>query len=186
MDPTERNWVDRIRNGEEEAFKEMFRAYYPKLCGFAADYVNSVDRARDIVQDVFLKIWDCRDEWVIRSSLSSYLYQAAKNRALNEIRQTESKQDAEKHLKHNTTALAQRTAEDNFHMEELSKDVEAAIAELPDRRRRAFLLHRRHGFTYKEIAQIMEIAPKTVENHIGRALKSLRKELADHLSQERE
>ena len=71
-------------------------------------------------------------------------------------------------------------------MEALSKNVESAISQLPDRRRRAFLLHRRHGFTYKEIAQIMDISPKTVENHIGRALKFLWKQLADQFPRELE
>ena len=57
MKEQERDWVERTRAGDEEAFREMFQAYFPKLCGFAADYIDSVDRARDLVQDVFLKIW---------------------------------------------------------------------------------------------------------------------------------
>lgn len=180
----EREWVEKIRAGNEQAFREMFRAHYSKLCGFAADYLNSVDRARDIVQDVFLKVWRQREEWEVHTSLKSYLYQAVRNRALNEIRRSETKDRFESYKKHTAKELDQRTAADTFHMRNLSEDVEKAISDLPDRRRMAFLLHRRHGFTYKEIARIMEISPKTVENQIGRALKTLRDQLADRFSRE--
>lgn len=184
MKKEEREWIERIQAGEEQAFREMFEAYYPNLCGFAADYVNSVDQARDIVQDVFLKIWNQREEWTIRTSLKSYLYQSVRNRALNELRRANTRGEIEDYLEHTSAGSNRRTADDTFRMKELSEDVEKAIAELPDRRRMAFLLHRRHGFTYKEIARIMEISPKTVENQIGRALKSLRDQLADKFSRE--
>ena len=186
MKEQERDWVERTRAGDEEAFREMFQAYFPKLCGFAADYIDSVDQARDLVQDIFLKIWDRRENWTVRTSLRSYLYQAVKNRALNEIRRTTSEQEAEDFLEYTEPTSDSRTAADTFHMEALSENIESAISQLPDRRRRAFLLHRRHGFTYKEIAQIMDISPKTVENHIGRALKSLRKQLVDQFPRELE
>ena len=182
--PQEREWAEEIFSGDGRAFKKLFRTHYSKLCGFAADYVNSVDRARDIVQDVFLDIWDRRENLTVRTSMKSYLYKSVKNRALNEIRKRESRQNMKDDLNYSNTASSdQRTAADAFHMNELSEKVEQAISDLPDRRRRAFLLHRRHGFTYKEIAEIMEIAPKTVENHIGRALRFLRNQLAGQFSQ---
>lgn len=184
MRKKEREWIEKIQAGNEQAFREMFHAHYSKLCGFAADYLDSVDRARDIVQDVFLKVWRQREKWEVHTSLKSYLYQAVRNRALNEIRRSDTKDRFESYLEYTSKELDQRTAADTVHMKNLSEDVEEAISDLPDRRRMAFLLHRRHGFTYKEIARIMEISPKTVENQIGRALKTLRDQLADRFSRE--
>ncbi|PSQ73528.1 MAG: RNA polymerase sigma-70 factor [Bacteroidetes bacterium QH_9_64_21] len=184
MECKESEWADQIRAGSEEAFRKVFHAYYSELCGFAADYLDSVDRARDVVQEVFLRIWRRREKLDIRVSLKSYLYQAVRNRALNHIRRSETEDEFQDHVRHTSNESDQRTAIDTFHMKELSEDVNEAIADLPDRRRMAFLLHRRHGFTYKEIAQIMEISPKTVENQIGRALKSLRSQLEDRFTRE--
>ena len=170
-------WIERLRKGDEQAFEKLFRAHYSKLCGFAADYLNSVDRARDIVQDAFLKIWRYRNDIEIRVSLKSYLYQTVRNRALNEARNSKTRDGTLEVLKNEVESRKTRTAVDKIEMDKLTDEVNEAISELPERRRMAFLLHRRHGFTYREIAQIMEIAPKTVENQIGRALKSLRSQL---------
>jgi len=184
MDKRERAWISQIQEGDKQAFRAVFEQYYLDLCGFAADYLNSVDRARDVVQDVFLKVWDRRGELEVHTSLKSYLFQAVRNRALNEVRRSRTASEYREDL--NRDGVTHRSAEDTYHMRELSKEVQKAIAELPDRRRMAFLMHRRHDFTYKEIGQIMEISPKTVENHIGRALKFLRDRLADKFPKELE
>jgi len=178
MEQCEQQWIEDIRSGNESAFEEMFRAYYPRLCRFAAEYVDSTNRARDLVQDVFLRIWERREEWVVRRSLKAYLYQAVRNRALNQARNEDTKQSVEEDLQYRTDGRERRTATDAIHANTLSEEVEAAIQALPERRRMAFLLHRRHGLTYKEIACAMGITAKTVENQIGRALKTLRNELA--------
>ena len=183
MRERERNWIEQIRCGNETAFEELFRAYYPQLCRFAAEYVDSASHARDLVQDVFLRIWARRSDWTVRRSLKAYLYRAVRNRALNHIRKQNTKHDVEDDLEYTTENLERRTAADAYHANTLSEEVDEAITDLPERRRMAFLLHRRHGFTYKEIARIMDITPKTVENQIGRALKSLREKLDPLFSQ---
>lgn len=173
----EDQWASHIRDGDRQAFKEMFYAYYPRLCAFAAEYVGSTNRARDVVQEVFLTIWERRREWEVRSSLKAYLYQAVRNRALNATRRKDTRQDAFDTLQQNTASVQRRTAEDRVYYYQLSDAVEQAIEQLPPRRRMVFLLHRKHDFTYAEIAQIMDITPKTVENQMGRALKFLRERL---------
>lgn len=162
----------------------MFDAYYPGLCAFAAEYVGSYNRARDIVQEVFLAIWERRREWEVRGSLKSYLYQAVRNRALNAVRRDDARRRAHDTIGQRAASAVHRTAEDQVYYRQLSEAVEHAIAQLPERRRMVFLLHRKHGFTYAEIAQIMDITSKTVENQMGRALKFLREQLTrDALSQ---
>ncbi len=184
MQEREQEWIDGVRNGEEAAFEHMFRAYYPRLCRFAAEYVDSANRARDLVQDVFLRIWERREDWTVQRSLKAYLYQAVRNRALNETRRKGTKDEAEDDLAYVTEPWARPLAADAAHESALANAVEEAIDELPERRRMAFLLHRRHGFTYEEIACAMGITAKTVENQIGRALKSLREELSPVFSRE--
>lgn len=184
MQECEQKWIDGVRNGKERAFEKMFRAYYPRLCRFAAEYIDSANRARDLVQDVFLRIWERRKEWTVQCSLRAYLYQAVRNRALNEARRTNTKHEAEEDLATTTEQWERPMAADAAHESALSAAVEEAIDELPERRRMAFLLHRRHGFTYEEVACVMGITSKTVENQIGRALKSLREELAPIFSRE--
>lgn len=184
MSDRDSRWTERIQKGDEQAFEELFREHYSELCGFAADYLSSVDRARDVVQDTFLEIWRRRGDIKIKSSIKSYLYQSVRNRALNEIRKLKTKSEYLEAVKSETEGREKRTAINKIEMSKLSDEVNEAISELPERRRMAFLLHRRHGFTYKEVAQIMGIAPKTVENQIGRALKSLRSQLEGLFAEE--
>ncbi len=178
MNESEHQWATRIRCGDRQAFKDMFYAYYPGLCAFAAEYVGSYDRARDVVQEVFLTIWERRREWTLRGSLKAYLFQAVRNRALNEVRNHGTRRRAYDAVERQTTSTPQRTAEDRVYYRQLSEAVRRAVAQLPPRRRMVFLLHRNHGFSYAEIAQIMDITSKTVENQMGRALKSLRAQLS--------
>lgn len=176
MKKPEHRWAEQIREGDRAAFEEMFYAYYPQLCAFAVEYVKSQDRARDVVQEVFLRIWERRAEWNLRGSLKAYLYQAVRNRALNHVRRNK-RRDLDTPLDGHDALSNGQTAEDQFHFRELSDAVQDAISQLPERRRMTFLLHRRHGFSYAEIAQIMDVTSKTVENQIGRALKFLRSQI---------
>lgn len=170
----ERHWAKRVQRGDEQAFEQLFRAYYARLCAFAAGYVGSYDAARDVVQDVFLNLWIRRGQWTLHASVKSYLYQAVRNRSLNqrreEARRAEREQAAEP--KQAVPAL-----EDEYHRKELEAAIWEAVGRLPERRRQAFVLHRWHGLTYREIARVMGTRPKTVENQIGRALKFLRERL---------
>lgn len=183
---TDRNhaWADRIRLGDREAFREMFRAYYGGLCAFAVNYVGSLDQARDVVQEVFLTIWEQRSDWTLHSSLKSYLYQAVRNRALNATRNRDTRDRAYEAHQQRREAAVRRTAEDHAFYHQLSEAVRRAVDQLPPRRRMVFLLHRKHDFTYAEIAEIMAITPKTVENQMGRALKFLRQRLNEEILSE--
>lgn len=177
-------WARRIREGDRTAFRELFDAYYGPLCVFAVEYVGSMHRARDVVQEVFLAIWERRAEWTIHGSLKSYLYQAVRNRALNASRNRETRRRAYEAHRWRSASSTRRTAEDQAYYHQLSDAVQRAIDQLPPRRRMVFLLHRRHDLTYAEVAQIMGITRKTVENQMGRALKFLRQRLTEEILSE--
>lgn len=177
MDDRERALICKIRNGNEHAFKMVFEAYHADLCRFASQFVHVSSHARDVVQQVFLRIWESRKNWTVHTSLQAYLYRSVRNRALNSIRHEKASSAMKDRLKENTRFSQPRTAEDVYCQARLRERIDEAIAALPDRQKTAFLLQRRHGLSYREISAVMNIAQKTVENHIGRALKSLREKL---------
>lgn len=173
--------IRRIRKGDEKAFEELFFKYYENLCGFAIRFVNSRAMAKDCVQEVFLKIWRNRKDWEINYSLSVYLYRAVRNQALNKL-------DKQKNYRDYTRQYFEHGYRDEGKSEELSSQDNRIIAQIwiiadsmPERRRTVFELHRKHGLSYKEISKVMNIARKTVENHMGRALQDIREQLAPYL-----
>lgn len=173
--------VEKIRSGNKKAFEELFFEYHNSLIRFANTTTKSRELARDCVQDVFLKIWRNREEWEIQYSLKAYLYQSVRNQALNLVE----KQNARFRLKEN---YEKETLSYLGYSEELKKNYEhlsekevrqlkriwELVEEMPERRRLAFDLNRRHGLSYKEISKVLDISRKTVENHIGQAIKFIR------------
>lgn len=169
--------VERIREGDKKAFEALFFEYHEQLSRFANSITKSREFARDAVQDVFLKIWRNREEIEIKVSVKVYLYQAVRNQSLNLL----SKQKNQLKLRENFLSETKNnrnhehfvTGLTNEHLE-LIKRVWKLVSQMPEKRRLVFELHRKHGFSYKEIAKILEITRKTVENHMSHALQYLR------------
>lgn len=170
--------IQRIQNGDEKAYEELFFQYYSRLCGFAVKIVGSDELAKDCVQEVFLKIWRNRENWEITHSLTVYLYRAVRNQALNNIEKQKNKRD-----------YTQQYYDEGFHekgedsnssgeLESLVEKIWELAKKMPERRGMVFKLHKKHGLSYKEIAQVMDITRKTVENHMGKALQEIRDQLS--------
>jgi len=177
----DRDTLGRLARGEAGAFAALFRRYYDALCSFAQGLVESADDAEEVVSEVFARLWETRERLDVRVSLKSYLYAATRNVALNFLRRlgTEERtlgRASQVGALPGVLSPADDEASD-VQTRELREAVDAAIASLPPRRREIFLLHRLHGLTYAEIAAALDITPKTVENHIGLALKDLRNSL---------
>ncbi len=170
----------KIQKGDRGAYRELFLLLYAPLSKFAWRYVRSNHIAEELVQDVFLEIWEGRERLDPQQNVKSYLYQSVKNKALNHIKHQETAEE------HNNTIqwLNERIATQNHHLDEESRFVQAAkkaIEDLPEGARNIYKLSRKDGLTYKEIADVLEISPKTVESQMSRALKILRRELAKFL-----
>ncbi len=164
-----------IAAGDRHAFDALFRSHYRPLCAFAMQYVKDGDKAEDLVQDLFFRLWMDRERTKVTTSLKSYLFQSVRNRCLNALKVqgrvrslNEEVDDAED--EHN------RSEEEHT---ERSARVHAAIELLPEERKKVFKLSRHEGLKYHEIAERLGISVKTVENQMGKALKTLREELAD-------
>ncbi len=162
------------------SIEALFRAHYSRLCDFVNCYVRSPETASDLVQDLFVHLWERCDAGDVPLLTTAYLYTAARNRAL-------------KHLRHRRVVArwAERVAsaplptgpqaDERLRTREMAEASSRAIDALPDRCRQIFLLSREKYLSYAEIAEVLGISVETVETQMWRALKSLRKSLAPYL-----
>ena len=167
-----------LRKGEQKASDSLFRKYYPMLCAYAHRFIEMED-AEEIVQEIMLWVWEKRSELIIESSLNQYLFKMTYHRALNLITKKEITSRAETFF---YTKNQEATEDVNYYqIEELSKRIEKAIAALPESYQTAFVMHRFKGMSYKDIATIYNVSPKTIDYRIQQALKLLREDLKDYL-----
>lgn len=167
-----------IRDGDKRAFDILFLRYYPMLCAYAKQFVELED-GKEIVQDVMVWFWENRDMQFFDRSLKSYLFKSVKNRCITLINRNEIKQRITNKL---YDQMSDAFEDPDFYIvEELTKKIEIAVSHLPDNFREVFELNRFQHLTYGEIAQRLDLSPKTVDYRIQQALKILRVELKDYL-----
>lgn len=184
MNSDEEKRVGEIRNGNEEAFEELFFEYYSSLCRYAFKILKSKDLASDAVQEVFLKIWRRRASWDIYHSLRVYLYHAVRNKALDLLERKNRQQNITKRLSDQVLnsltkkkIYQQETYKESDEVLELVDTIWNIVEDMSERRKTVFTLYRRNGLSYKEIAKVMGITRKTVENHMALALQTIREEV---------
>jgi RNA polymerase sigma-70 factor, ECF subfamily len=164
-------WARKIRQSDREAFDNFFRWGYPKLVRYAIGFMGEQPAACDIVQDSFVALWQKRRKIDPDRSLKAFLYRIVRNNCLNHLRdQANTLVDTE--IVHQETSVSEEAAE--TANESLEIKFREWIDALPDRQREAFELSRFEGLEHDEIAEVMEISPKTVNNHIVAALQQLR------------
>jgi len=163
------------------SWESAFQAYYVELCEYVLRFVGSAEAAQDLVQDLFLRLWDSRGPRDATRLTRPYLYVAARNRALKYLR----------HRRLVSTWIARAvceetppsdTPEDLCLRGELDDAVQDAIAELPARCRAVFVLRRREQLSYREIATRLGIGLGTVKSQMWRATLRLRAKLGPYLA----
>lgn len=171
----DRKLIEKIRQGDEKAFEVIFHRFYPVLCSFAAQFTKDDNIAEEIVQDLFIRLWEKKSFISIEFSLENYLLKAVKNQCINFLEQKKVQQKKiDDYLAENKT---NQSDDFSFFDLDLIHKIEESIASLPKKRREIFLLSREEGLKYSEIADVMNISIKTVETQMGLALKTLRKKL---------
>ena len=173
---TDEEIIDRLSSDDRLAFEHIFKCYYSVLCKFCLKYVRVETVAEEIVQDIFINIWERRTQITINSSIKAYLYTAVRNRSFNYLKLQLPKDQKMTQLD-NIAIIETDSKEKDMMFDELKVHVKLAIEKLPNKCRIVFNLSRDSGLTYKEIAEELDISVKTVENQIGLALKKLREQL---------
>lgn len=170
----------------KEDYSKVYAIYFPKLVRFSQSYVLSRHDAENIVQDIFLYLWEHRELIESLGNINAFLFTLVKNRCIDFLRkQTQSKnqkqplselQEKELHLK---LYSLQKFDESNLSNAEISTIITNAINTLPERCREIFILSRLDGLRHKEIATQLNISTNTIEGQIAIALGKLKKELKD-------
>ena len=161
-------------------FETLFRSHYKPLCVFVYNLIKDQEAAEDIVQEVFVKVWNNREKIDTSRSVKSYLFKAAYNQTLNYIDKNKFMADLSDYAEAEMQNYA-TSADQDLQLKEIEKQAERAINQLPVKCKAVFLMCRKENMTYREVADAMNISVKTVENQMGKALKSLRLKLAPYL-----
>jgi RNA polymerase sigma-70 factor, ECF subfamily len=164
-------WLQ-IQQKNINAFESYYKEHYKEFLLTSYNYVKTVPVAQEIVNDVFLKIWEDAGKISIESSLKSYIYRAVINRSINAL----NKQKRESQNQRELVQMPQEFYElKEIEANELKVKLYKAIEELPDQCKKVFLMSRVDGLKQQDIADKLGISIKTVKNHITHALKQLRK-----------
>lgn len=170
----------RLKEGSEDAYEVLFKEFYVRLTIHAKKFVEDTEVAKEIVQDLFVSIYEKREKLNINTSLSSYLYRAVRNRSINYINSQKQKDKYGQYLKH-TADSSENSVENIIGRSELESALFLAISELPTKCRMIFKLNRFDGLSNSEIADQLDLSKRTVETQISKALKILRTKLQPFL-----
>lgn len=172
--------LKRLAENEHTALELLFKQYYKQLVRFAREIVKSNDQAEDMVQEVFVKIWEKRNQLSDSVQLKPYLYVAVKNHCLNQLKLNERKYWMEDEME-DDIRLSTPDATGQLDAKQLQSKIEQAIEALPPKCGLIFKMSRFEEKSYKEIAEALELSIKTVENQMGKALAILRQSVGNYL-----
>ena len=164
-----------LRSGRDSAYEQLFKEYYKPLAVFASTYVEDIETGKEIVQDLFVHLYEKRKALAINSSIKSYLFKSVRNRCLNHIKHQQVIKMHSDHMK--PVVEESENLEDKIREAELQHMVSKVVDRLPPKCKMIFTMSRVMGLSNGEIAQELEISKRTVETQISNALKVLREKL---------
>ncbi len=170
--------IDRLKNGDTKAFDTLFSIYGPRLYAFTNGYLKSRFDSEEVVQEVFLTIWRKRKDIDLSLSFKSYLFKITYHHileAFNKVR----KRDAFKQEMMEQAVPFTNDMEERLDYQMLLDKVDGIIKTLPARQQEIIIMRKKEGIAVKEIARQLDISPKTVENHLSEALRSLKNDLKE-------
>lgn len=175
----EKVWLQQLIKGDEKALQNIFERYYKYLVVTAYNILHDDERAKDMVQDVFFGLWKKREKLNVQGELKPYLRRAVVNRAID-VWRSKKKGGTWEEVSEVTQPSGEASAQQQLEGADLQKAINAAIDSLPERCRQVFALSRFENLSHKEIAQQLDISVKTIENQMTKALRIIRKALAEH------
>jgi RNA polymerase sigma-19 factor, ECF subfamily len=188
MDLVEAIIIRKLKEGDEETYKKLFRDYYISLCMYALRYLGRKDLAEDIVSETYYILWKNRDKLEINVSLKSYLFQAVCNNSLSYLRKMQKEEKLEDNLLHPEIGINQNTETtgqlplEYLINKDLGIEIQKALDRLPKQQKTVFRLKRFEGKKNREIAKILGLSEKTVEMHFHNANLKMQKFLKDYFN----
>ena len=171
-----------MADGSIAAYRFLFDHHFADLCNFLLIYLHSRELSEEIALEIFAHIWEKRETLVIKATFKSFLFASAKNKAISHYRKTQktvfTSLESGEHL---LTGVSESS--EFMENNELRELIDAAIGKLPEKSRQIYQLAWEENLSHKEIAEQLGITPKTVENHVGIALRKLRESLKPYYRQ---
>ncbi len=171
--------ISLLKAGDIEAFEKVFFSFANRLYYFALRYLRNEQDAEEIVQDVFVKIWENKENLNEHLSFSGYLFTIARNTIFNQNRKKVNEQAYQDYVRSFLDKTSSKT-EDDLIYSDIQKIVDKVIEEMPPQRQLIYKMSRENGLSYREIAQKLNLSERTIEAHIRLALKSLTQVLDEH------
>jgi len=183
MSLREQELITGLQLGKKDTFDFLFRSYYSGLCTYANSYLKSSDNSEEIVQEVFIRIWERHSKIVIHTSIRAYLYQSVYNGCMNYIKSVQSA--GFRHIDMEDVSIRNELLSMDFadaefsriFTEEAERDIESAISNLPDQCREIFTMCRVDNLTYKEISDLLSVSKSTVKTQMSRAMSRILKQM---------
>ncbi|MCF0072941.1 RNA polymerase sigma-70 factor [Dyadobacter sp. CY261] len=163
--PDDAQLLERLGNNDPQAFEDIYRRYWKRLHDFACTKTHDADTAGEIVQELFVTLWERRDSLHIKN-LQTYLFTAVRNRVIDHFK--------EKAFTALDSVDSASEPEYPIFLDELEQAMEQAVGQLPEKTRRVFVLSRLEGNTVRQISSLLGMPERTVEYHITQALRKLK------------
>jgi RNA polymerase sigma-70 factor (ECF subfamily) len=171
--------LQQLIQGDAEAFRQLYEQYQGRIFLFAYRFTKSKDAAEEVVQEVFIKLWEKREQINIEKNFASYIIRVTRNLILDGLKKAANDKKIQQQILHNMKALRDSTAEEmlNKELERLHKQ---AIDSLSPQKKTIYLLSREEELTYEQIAEKLGISKNTVRNHMADALQTIREYISSH------
>lgn len=162
-------------------FEQVFKAHFKALHAYACTILREETQAEEIVQQVFFKLWEKREQLDIKQSIQAYLYRSVYNHCLNHIKHLKVRKAHQAHAIY-TGSEVEVSASKKVIGKELQVKIADAMEQLPEQCRTIFQMSRFEELKYREIADKLKLSVKTIENQMGKALKIMRIHLSEYLT----
>ena len=170
------NTLKELAKSDNAALEGLFNYYYPRLYSFARSFLKLEEGIDDILQEVFIKIWQHRKEIKSPDTFNAYIFTISRNLLLNELRRKLNNEKLRNEIYAKSVGEEYLLSE-KVEFNELKEKLDQLIQELPERQQNIFMLSRVEGMSNREIAKKLEISEKTVEYHISQSIKTIRRKL---------
>ncbi len=170
-----------IKQGSQPAFESIFLKYYVGLCTYANSILGSRDSSEEVIQEMFVKLWENRNTLEINNSLKAYLYRTVHNQCINQIESWKVRNRYSKNQALDIIPFSGDYPIANLIAKELEDKIKESIDALPEQCREIFLLIRLHNKSYHEVAQKLNLSLNTVKTQMHRAITKLKESLHEYL-----